>query len=75
MGLPVWKKLVLTSSLGGTLLLQMSLPGQTELVLTTLIMDLLKETELWTGTILGNVEISSRFKLKSVEHTAFLSQW
>ena len=31
-----------------------------------------KETELRTGTILGNVGKSSRFKLKSVEHTAFL---
>ena len=51
----------------------MSLPGRTELVLTTLIMDLLKETELRTGTILGNVGKSSRFKLKSVEHTAFCS--
>ena len=55
-----------------TLLSQMSLPGRTELVLTTLIMDLLKETELRTGTILGNVGKTSRFKLKSVEQTAFL---
>ena len=31
----------------------MSLPGRTELGLTTLIMDLLKETELRTGTILN----------------------
>ena len=50
----------------------MSLPGRMELVLTTLIMDLLKETELRTGTILGNVGKSSRSQLKSVEHTAFL---
>ena len=50
----------------------MSLPGPTELVLTTLIMDLLKETELRTDTIRGNVEKSSKFKLKSLEHTAFL---
>ena len=49
----------------------MSLPGRTELILTTLITDLLKETELRTGTILGNVRKSSKFKLKSVEHTTF----
>ena len=50
----------------------MSLPVQTELVLTTLKMDLLKEMELRTGAIGGNVGKSSKFKLKSVEHTAFL---
>ena len=62
----------LTCLLGGTFLPQMSLPGRTELVLTTLIMDLLKETELRTGTILGNVVKSSKIELKSVEHTVFL---
>ena len=39
---------------------------------TTLKMDLLKETGLQTGTVQGNVEKSSKFKLKTVEHTAFL---
>ena len=50
----------------------MSLPGQAELVQTTLTMDLLKKAELWIGTIQGNVGKSSKFKLKYVEHTAFL---
>ena len=49
----------------------MGLPGQMELALTTLKMDLLKETELRTGTVRGNAEKSSKFKLKSVEHAAF----
>ena len=35
-------------------------------------MDLLKETELRTGTIIGNVGKSSKFKLKSVEHAVLL---
>ena len=72
MGLLIRTKLARTGLLGGTLLPETSLPGRTEVVLTTLIMDLLKETELRTGTILGNVGKSSKFKLKSVEHTAFL---
>ena len=42
-----------------------------QLVLTTLIMDLLKETELRAGTILGDVGKSSKLKLKSVKHIAF----
>ena len=36
---------------------------------------LLKETELRAGTILGKVEESSKFKLKFVEHTAFLERF
>ena len=43
-----------------------------ELVLTYLKIDLLKETESQTGTIRGNIGKSSKFKLKSVDHTAFL---
>ena len=54
MGLLLRTKLALTGLLGGTLLSQMDLPGRTELVLETLIMNLLKETELQTGTIRGN---------------------
>ena len=72
MGLPVRKELALTGLLGGTLLSQMGLLGRTELVLTTLNMDLLKQTGLRTGTVRSNVGKSSEFKLKSVEHTAFL---
>ena len=68
MGLLTRKELALTGLLGGTLLSQMGLLGRTELVLTTLNMDLLKET----GLVRGNVGKSSKFKLKSVEHTAFL---
>ena len=71
-GLLARKELALTGLLGGTLLSQMGLLGRTELVLTTLNMDLLKETGLRTGTVRGNVGKSSKFKLKSVEHTAFL---
>ena len=71
MGLLVWTKLALTGLLGETSLSQMGLPGQMELALTTLTMDLLKETELRTGTVRGNAEKSSKFKLKSVEHAAF----
>ena len=72
MGLLARKELALTGLLGGTLLSQMGLLGRTELVLTTLNMDLLKETGLRTGTVRGNVGKSSKFKLKSVEHTVFL---
>ena len=50
----------------------MGLLGRTELVVTTLNMDLLKETGVQTGTVRGTVGKSSKFKLKSVEHTAFL---
>ena len=72
MGLPVRKELPQMGLLGGTLLSQMGLLGRTELVLTTLNMDLLKETGLRTGTVRSNVGKSSKFKLKSVERTAFL---
>ena len=72
MGLLARTKLALTGLLGGTLLSQMSLPGRMELVLTTLIIDLLKAKELQTGTIQGNVGKSSKFKPKFLEHTAFL---
>ena len=72
MGLPVWKELALTGLLGGTLLSQMRLLGRTELVPTTVKMDLLKETGLQTGAVWGNVGKSSKFKLNYVEHTAFL---
>ena len=51
MGLPVRKELALTDLRGGTLLSQMGLLGRTELGLTTLKMDLLKETGLQTGTV------------------------
>ena len=43
-----------------------------ELLLTTLIMDLLKETELGTDKIRGNIWTFSKFKMKSLEHNAFL---
>ena len=46
MGLPVRKELALPGLLGGTLLSQIGLLGRTELVLTTLKMDLLRETGL-----------------------------
>ena len=72
MGLLARTKIALTGLLGGISPSQMSLPGRTELVLTTLNMDLLKEKELRTGTIQGNVGKSSKFKLKFLEHTAFL---
>ena len=72
MGLLLQTKLALMGLLGGTLLSQISSPGWKELVLTTLIMDLLKEIELRTGTIWGNWGKSYKFKLKSVEHTAFV---
>ena len=62
MGLTVQKKSALTNLLGGTLRI------------TTLIMYLVKETELRTGAILGKEGKCSKFKLKSVEHPAFL-QW
>ena len=58
MSLLVLTKLALIGLHGGTLLLQMGLPGQTELVLTTVIMDLwnaimnrYNRRELWTRTI------------------------
>ena len=72
MGLSVRRELTLTGLLGETFLSQMGLPGRTELVLTALEMGLQKEGELRLGTIRGNVGQSSRFKLKCVEHTAFL---
>ena len=53
MGLLVQTNLALTVSLAGTLLSQMGSPGLMELVIIHL-MDLLKETELQTGTIRGN---------------------
>ena len=43
MALSVGTELALTSLLGGTLVSQMGLPRQLELILTTLKMDLLKE--------------------------------
>ena len=51
MGLPVR---TLTCLNGGTLLSLMGLPGRIELVPATLKMNLLKQTELRTGTIQNN---------------------
>ena len=50
-GLPARKELTLKGLLGETLLSQMDLLGQTELLLTTLKIDLLSETGLQTGTV------------------------
>ena len=72
MDLYVQTEQALTVLLGGTSLSQMGLPGRMELVLTTLKMDLLKQTDLRTDTIRSNVGKSSKFELKSVVHTAFL---
>ena len=72
MDLSVQTEQALTVLLGGTLLSQMGLPGRMELVLTTLKMDLLKQTDLRTDTIRRNVGKSSKFELKSVVHAAFL---
>ena len=74
MGLPVRKELPLMGLLGGTLLSQMGLLGRTELVLTTLNIDLLKETGSRTGTVRGNVGKFSKFKLKSA-HCIFVTTW
>ena len=68
----VQKELALRGLLGGTLLSQMGLLVRAELVLTILKMHLLKETELRTGTVRGNVGKSFKVKLKSMKHTAFL---
>ena len=75
MGLPIRKELALTGLLGGTLLSEMGLPERTKLVSTTLKVDLLKETELRTGKIRGNMGKSSKFKFKFVDHTAFIQQF
>ena len=58
--------------LGGTLLSQMNLPRRMELIQATLMMDLQQKMESRTGAIQDSVGKSFKFKLKSMEHTAFL---
>ena len=55
-----WAFLLLMSLLARKELALMGLLGGTELVLTTLNIDLLKETGLRTGTVQGNVGKSSK---------------
>ena len=66
-------ELALTGLLRGTLLSQINLPGRADLALTTSKVDLLKEMELRTGTIRGNVEKSFKYRFRSSEHTSFCS--
>ena len=78
MGLPgitelALTEIALTGLLRGTLLSQINLPGRADLALTTSKVDLVKETELRTGTIRGNVEKSFKYKFRSLEHTSFCS--
>ena len=72
MGLSLQTELAQMALLEGTFLSLTGLPEQTEPVPTTLKVDLPKREKLRTGTIQVIICKYSKFKLKSVEHAAFL---